>query len=314
MVDASMDNTMEVEARAVEVSAGGRAMVDAGTRMVVLLGHPVHHSYSPAMQNAAFRAAGLNLVYLAAAVPPERLVAAVAAVAALDMPGANVTVPHKERVTSFLDEVVPEARLLGAVNTIVHRDGRLVGHNTDGTGFLRALREAGYDARGEAAVVLGAGGAARAVALSLAMEGAKEVVVFNRSADRAQQLAALVRERGGERAEALSWEALEKQSREARSAFARAGLVVQTTSLGMSPRPEDGPPVPPEWMSANHLAYDLVYNPSETAFLRMARQAGARTAGGAGMLLHQGAAAFELWTGREAPIGVMKQALEACLG
>jgi shikimate dehydrogenase len=309
-----MDNTMEVEARAVEVSAGGRAMVDAGTRMVVLLGHPVHHSYSPAMQNAAFRAAGLNLVYLAAAVPPERLVAAVAAVAALDMPGANVTVPHKERVTSFLDEVVPEARLLGAVNTIVHRDGRLVGHNTDGTGFLRALREAGYDARGEAAVVLGAGGAARAVALSLAMEGAKEVVVFNRSADRAQQLAALVRERGGERAEALSWEALEKQSREARSAFARAGLVVQTTSLGMSPRPEDGPPVPPEWMSANHLAYDLVYNPSETAFLRMARQAGARTAGGAGMLLHQGAAAFELWTGREAPIDAMKQALDACLG
>lgn len=291
-------------------------MINAGTRMVVLLGHPVHHSYSPAMQNAAFRAAGLNLVYLAAAVPPERLAAAVAAVAALDMPGANVTVPHKERATSFLDEVAPEARLLGAVNTVVHRDrdGRLVGHNTDGTGFRRALREAGYDPRGEAAVVLGAGGAARAVALSLAMEGVKEVVVFNRSADRARQLAALVRERGGVRAEALNWEALEKQSLEARSAFARAGLVVQTTSLGMSPRPEDGPPVPPEWMSANHLAYDLVYNPSETAFLRMARQAGARTAGGAGMLLHQGAAAFELWTGREAPVGVMKQALEACLG
>jgi len=289
-------------------------MVDASTRMVVLLGHPVHHSYSPAMQNAAFRAAGLNLVYLAAAVPPERLAAAVAAVAALDMPGANVTVPHKERVTSFLDEVAPEARLLGAVNTIVHRDGRLVGHNTDGTGFRRALREAGYDPRGETAVVLGAGGAARAVALSLALEGAKEIVVFNRSADRAQQLAALVRERGGERAEALSWEALEKQSLEARSAFARAGLVVQTTSLGMSPRPEDGPPVPPEWMSANHLAYDLVYNPSETAFLRMARQAGARTAGGAGMLLHQGAAAFELWTGRDAPLDAMKRALDACLG
>lgn len=288
-------------------------MIDASTRLVVLLGYPVHHSYSPAMQNAAFRAAGLNLVYLAASVPPERLAPAVAAVAALDMPGANVTVPHKERVPAFLDEVAPEARLLGAVNTIVHRNGRLVGHNTDGTGFLRALREAGYDPRGEAVVVLGAGGAARAVAVTLALEGAKEIVVFNRTLDRAHQLAALVRERGCGGAAALGWEALEGQTPEARAAFVRAGLVVQTTSLGMSPRLEDGPPVPPEWMSANHLAYDLVYNPSDTAFLRMARKAGARTAGGAGMLLHQGAAAFELWTGRDAPLAAMKQALEACL-
>ncbi len=287
-------------------------MIDASTRAVVLLGYPVHHSFSPVMQNAAFRAAQVNCVYLAAPVPPERLEAAVAALRALDFVGANVTVPHKERVLSHLDEITREARLIGAVNTIVNMQGRLVGHNTDGYGFIRAVREAGRDPRGEAAVILGAGGGARAVAVALALHGVRELIVFNRTRGRAARLAALVREQGVPAA-AYGWDALETADPQARSAFDRACLVVQTTSLGMHPAVHDRPPVPAAWISANHLVYDLVYNPPETSFLQMARGAGAQTANGLGMLLHQGAVAFELWTGEEAPLETMRQALWSCL-
>lgn len=287
-------------------------MVDAKTRAVALFGYPVHHSFSPAMHNAAFRARGFNCVYLAVPVPPERLGAAVAALAALDFIGANVTVPHKERVLFHLDEVTREARLIGAVNTIVNMGGHLAGHNTDGPGFIRAVRENGGNPCGEAAVILGAGGAARAVAVSLALSGAKELVVFNRTPERAARLAALVRELGV-MAAAYGWDALEAADLRARSAFARAALIVQTTSLGMHPDIAAHPPVPLEWMSANHLVYDLVYNPAETTFLRAARSAGARAANGLGMLLYQGVIAFELWTGEPAPVETMRATLRACL-
>lgn len=310
-------------------------MINAETRAVVLFGYPVHHSFSPALQNAAFQVRRLNYVYLAVSVPPARLEGAVAAVASLDLLGANVTAPHKESVLSFLDEVMPESRLLGAVNTIVNNDGRLIGHNTDGSGFLRAVRETGFDPGGEAVVILGAGGAARAVVVALARYGVKELIIFNRTLARAEGLAALVRKQGVTAA-ACSWDELEAAGPRARSALARAGLIVQTTSLGMHPpatdnrsksrsgvadasaspttddrRPTtDMPPVPPEWISTNHLVYDLVYNPIETAFLKMARMAGARTANGLGMLLYQGVVAFELWTGEQAPVETMRAALE----
>jgi shikimate dehydrogenase len=264
------------------------------------------------MYNAAFQARRLNCVYLAVSVPPARLAAALEALPALDLLGANVTVPYKERVVSFLDETTPDSRLIGAVNTIVHRDGRLVGHNTDGSGFLRAVREAGRDPRGEAAVILGAGGAARAVAVTLALHGVKELVIFNRTVERGAGLAALIRKQGVAAA-AYGWDELAAAGARARSAFARACLIVQTTSLGMHPRTAEAPPVPPEWISANHLVYDLVYNPAETAFLQAARLAGARTANGLGMLLYQGVVAFELWTGQEAPVETMRAALRACL-
>jgi shikimate dehydrogenase len=295
-------------------------MINAETRAVVLFGYPVHHSFSPALQNAAFQIRRLNYVYLAVPVPPARLEGAVAAVAFLDLLGANVTAPHKESVLSFLDEITPESQLLGAVNTIVNNDGRLIGHNTDGSGFLRAVRETGFDPGGETVVILGAGGAARAVVAALARCGVRELIIFNRTLARAEGLAALVRKQGVT-ATACNWDELETAGPRARSALARAGLIVQTTSLGMhlpttdDRRPTtDMPPVPPEWISTNHLVYDLVYNPIETAFLKMARMAGARTANGLGMLLYQGAVAFELWTGEQAPVETMRAALEEVMG
>ncbi|MDI6906734.1 MAG: shikimate dehydrogenase [Thermoanaerobacterales bacterium] len=285
-------------------------MPDAATRLCGLLGHPVRHSLSPAMQNAAFQAAGLNVVYLAFDVLPSELPAAVAAVRALGLAGVNVTVPHKEACLPLLDELDPEASAVGAVNVVVVRDARLVGYNTDGDGFIRALREAGAEPRGRAAFILGAGGAARAVAVALALAGAARITITNRTPERAARLAADLTALGAQ-AGTLSWEALAEEAPEGKTAVAASELIIQTTTLGMHPRADAVPPLPARWFSPRHIACDLVYNPRETRFLAAARARGARVVDGLGMLLHQGAASFELWTGQPAPLEVMRRALEA---
>lgn len=284
-------------------------MINGETRVTGIFGDPVAHTLSPAMHNAAFTALGLNFVYLPFHVRREALAAAVAGIKALGLAGVNITVPHKEAVLPLLDEVAEEARLIGAVNTVVNRGGALVGYNTDATGFLRALQEAGFDPAGRPAVVIGAGGAARAVVVALARAGVWEITIFNRTLSRAAALAELVRAEGIAAA-ALSWADLTGAGKKV---VAQAALVVQTTSLGMHPQEEDAPPVPPEALGPGQLVVDLIYSPPETRFLRLARAAGATTQNGMAMLLHQGAAAFELWTGREAPVGVMRAALENAL-
>ncbi|RJX18724.1 MAG: shikimate dehydrogenase [Desulforudis sp.] len=283
-------------------------MISGRTRVFGLLGFPVSHSVSPAMHNAAFAELGLDCVYTAFPVRPERLKEAVAAVRALDLGGVNVTVPHKESVGSFLDQLAEEARLIGAVNTIVVQDGRLVGHNTDAGGFHRSLTEAGFEIAGKKVVLLGAGGAARGASVQLALAGVRRVVFVNRTVARAEALAALIKRLGGQSA-ALSWDENEALERE----ITAADLVVQTTTLGMHPDTESCPPVLPQWLRRGQLVYDMVYNPRQTRFLQMAAEVGALTVSGAGMLLHQGALAFELWTGRQAPLDVMRGALEGAL-
>lgn len=276
------------------------AGISGTTRTVALLGSPVEHSRSPAMQNAAFVALRLDYRYLPFAVPPGALRDAVKGVRALGMVGANLTVPHKERVIPYLDELSREARLIGAVNTIVRRGQRLIGHNTDAGGFLRAFREdTGGRVRGERFLVLGAGGAARAVAIALAMAGARGIAIVNRSGDRALELV-----RRGRRAfPDMEWSAPGVRSLPtARDVYA----VIQCTSLGL--RPGDPSPLPREWLEPRLIVYDLIYH-APTALLRDAQGLGARHAGGLGMLLHQGALAFTLWTGRRAPVAVMKRAL-----
>jgi shikimate dehydrogenase len=216
------------------------------------------------------------------------------------MVGANLTVPHKERVIPYVDELSQEARLIGAVNTIVRRGERLIGHNTDAGGFLRAFREdTGGRVRDERFLVLGAGGAARAVVIALAMAGARSIAIVNRSVDRALGLI-----RRGRRAfPDVEWSAPGVRSLpSARDVDA----VIQCTSLGL--RPGDPSPLPREWLEPRLIVYDLIYN-VPTALLRDAQRLGARHAGGQGMLLHQGALAFTLWTGRQAPVAVMKGAL-----
>ncbi|MDI3281258.1 MAG: shikimate dehydrogenase [Bacillota bacterium] len=278
-------------------------MPGASTGLVALLGDPVAHSISPAMQNAAFRTAGLDLVYLAFRVPAEELGAAVAGLRALGAVGANVTVPHKVAVLQWLDELSPEARLLGAVNTVVREKGRLVGHNTDAYGFRRALEE-GLGRLPRTAVIAGAGGAARAAALELARAGAARLTVVNRTPERGQALVEEVRRHfPGCRAEALPLGV------EMAEALRGAELLVNATSVGMWPHSEEPPLLDPDWLPPGLVVCDLVYNPRETALIRAARARGLPTVTGEQMLLYQGARAFELWTGQPAPVEEMRRAL-----
>jgi shikimate dehydrogenase len=246
------------------------------------------------MHNAAFQALRLDYRYLPFAVRPAALKDAVSGLRALGIVGANLTIPHKERAIPYLDELSREARLIGAVNTIVRRGERLIGHNTDAGGFLRAFRE---DTGGHF-LVLGAGGAARAVVVALAMAGARSIAVVNRSAGRALDLI-----RRGRRAfPGVEWSA---PTVRALPSAREVRAVIQCTSVGL--HPGDPSPLPREWLEPWLIVYDLVYN-IPTALLRDAKRVGARHAGGLGMLLHQGALAFTLWTARKAPIAVMRRA------
>lgn len=284
-------------------------MINGKTIVYGIIGHPVEHSFSPAMHNAALTELGLNAVYVPFCPPPEKLKEAVDGIRALGIVGVNVTVPYKETVIPYLDELSAGAQRCGAVNTIVHRRGILTGHNTDGEGFIRALQEDyGFNPARGAAVLLGAGGAARAVAMALAGQGCPELILVNRQVARATQLANLVTAVTGVKVQAYPWAAGDGQLADVAR---EAALFVNCTPAGMSgasggqvtwPLPEGVP-------GAGQLACDLVYNPPLTPFLKRATAQGAQVANGLGMLLYQGILALELWTGREAPVEIMRRAL-----
>jgi len=273
------------------------------TKLVGLIGWPVEHSLSPAMHNSAFAALKLNWCYVPLPVPPERLGEAVAGLRALGFMGANVTVPHKEAVMPYLDEVAPEAQVIGAVNTIVVCEEKLMGYNTDWRGFLAALSEGDFDPQGKRVVVLGAGGAARAVVYALAQAGA-QVTVLNRTPARAQ---ALIQD-FSPLFPSPSLLSLPLTPQTLRERTSEAHLLVNATPVGMWPEVDES--LWPEGLSfPGHLTvFDLVYTPRQTKLLRQAREAGAKVIGGLGMLVHQGAVAFELWTGERAPVETMYEA------
>lgn len=279
-------------------------------RQLGLIGYPVGHSVSPAMHNAAFAHQKMNCHYAAWAVDPANLKDAVAGIRALGFLGANVTIPHKEAVMDLLDEVAPTARQVGAVNTIVNRGGRLIGYNTDGWGFLSSLEEAGVKLPGLDVVVLGAGGAARAIALGLARSRVARVVISNRTPERAERLAAEISRLVAD----VPVTAVEALSPEERTALIDAGLVVNCTPLGMQ-GPSAGLSAMPDinLLPQQAVVYDTVYTPQETRLLKEARQRGLRAVGGLGMLVHQGACAWEYWFGRRGPVGVMTGAARAAL-
>lgn len=283
--------------------------ISGRTRVCGIVGWPVEHSFSPAMHNAAFAALELDYVYVPFPVPPSNLPGAVTAVRDLGLAGVNVTIPHKTAVLPLLDELSREARLTGAVNTIVNRSGRLIGDNTDGKGFLRSLVEnAKFLPSGKTALILGAGGAARALAIELALAGAKKLVITNRSQERAAELAGFITEKTGVKAEIVPWPAGRFETIPG-EALLEADLVVQATPLGMYPNDVSAVPLPFELFRPGQVACDLVYNPVETIFLKRAARAGATVVDGLGMLLYQGALSFEMWTGVAAPLEVMRDAL-----
>ncbi len=269
-----------------------------------IIGFPIGHSISPAFQQAALDHLGIDADYQAWEVDPEGVGEFLQALRQPDKLGINVTVPHKETVIPFLDEMDEGAREAGAVNTVVHREGRLIGYNTDSHGFLQALREArNFRCEGRRVLVLGAGGAARGVVLALIREGVSDLVIANRTFARGERLASLARERG------IACRAIEMSWNELALAAVSADLIVNCTTVGMSHGPDAAhsllleQQIPP-----TALVYDLVYNPMETPLLRAAGRAGASTLGGIQMLVHQGAASFELWTGQPGPIPVMLEA------
>lgn len=289
--------------------------IDGATRVCGLIGQPVEHTFSPVIHNTAFGALNLNCVYLPFEVFPEYLGAALAAVRALNLAGINVTIPHKETVLTHLDEVDQEARLMGAVNTVVNRAGRLVGYNTDGRGFLEAVAgRAGFVPGGSKILLLGAGGAARAVAVKMAMSGADQINVANRTPDRAADLVETLSRYTPARAHYLSWEPFGKVFSDALlNAVKQADLIVQCTPLGMYPAADRAPEFPFEVLQSRQLVCDLVYNPVRTKFLSAAQDAGAQVVDGLEMLVRQGAIAFELWTDQKAPVELMREALELYL-
>ena len=272
------------------------------TARVGIIGYPLGHSISPAFQQAALDELEIDARYVAWPTPPEELAARVDSLRANDVLGANVTVPHKQAVMPMLDEVLPVAESIGAVNTIINRDGLLIGANTDASGFTRSLeQEARFSVARKRALIVGAGGAARAVAFGLAWEGVSELVIVNRTAERAAELARDVSETTATETRGGGFEDV--------SNAASFDLIVNCTSMGMAggPEPEGVPPIE-GLLKRGVLVCDLVYNPQVTPLLRLARERGAWVLGGIGMLVYQGAAAFEFWTEREPPEDIMYSA------
>ena len=276
--------------------------ISGTTTMLGLIGTPVAHSKSPAMYNHCFQKFGLDWAYLAFDVPAERAGEAVAAIRTLHMRGANVTMPCKNAVIPFLDELTPAARAIQAVNTIVNEDGVLVGHNTDGCGYTQNLRRNGIEVEGKKIVLLGGGGAASAIAIQAALEGAAEIAVFNlRDAfwPRVEQgLKAIAQAAPGC---AISLRDLEDRAA-LKAAIDRCDILSNATRVGMAPYEDQSNITDGSWYRPDLVVTDVVYAPPETKMLREARAAGCKTCDGPGMLLCQGAEAFRLYSGLEMPV------------
>ena len=280
-----------------------RNMVISGkTRLCGLIGDPVEHTMSPVMHNAAFREMGLDYLYVPFRVKQGELAKAIDGMKALNIRGLNVTIPHKVAVIPFLDELDHLAEKIGAVNTIVNDDGVLRGYNTDGAGFLQALLERGIEPAGKNVVILGAGGASRAISFALADRGA-HLVILNRlvEMDWAEKLAHEISNVFKKEVKAL-----ELNEDNLKMVLGDADVLVNATSVGMSPNTTETP-VPATLLKSGLVVFDIVYNPLKTRLLREADEAGAKTISGIDMLVRQGALSFEKWTGQKAPVDLMKK-------
>ena len=285
----------------------GNSIISGKTKICGVIGDPIEHTVSPMMHDAAFKKLGLDYIYIPFRVRKEELDKAVAGIRALNIRGLNVTIPHKVAILPMLNGLDPLAEKIGAVNTIVNNNGDLKGYNTDATGFLQALQERGVEPGGKTVVVLGAGGASRAISYILAERDA-HLTILNRQLELAW---------AEELARRLSHDfkkevgVLELNSENLTTALAGADILVNATSVGMSPDSEESP-VPARLLKPDLTVFDIVYNPIRTRLLKEAGAAGARTIRGVDMLAWQGALSFEKWTGQPAPLDLMrKEAIKA---
>lgn len=278
------------------------------TRVFGIIGWPVTHSLSPVMHNAAFEYLGLDFCYVPFAVREGCLESAIRSMQSLNIAGINVTIPHKESVLPYLSEITEDAQIIGAVNTIKVADDKLIGYNTDGIGFISSLKEAGFSVKGRSLLVLGGGGAAKAVVFQSAAEGAIEIIIANRTFNKAR----LLKEQVKEHFPSLKADAAGTGYKELKGIVDKVDIVINTTSLGL--QKEDPLPFPKELLYNRLFICDLIYNPPETGLIAYAKKSGCQYINGLGMLLHQGAAAFKLWTGAEPPLEIMRKALEEVIG
>lgn len=277
-------------------------MVSGKTQLLGVIGHPIKHSLSPKMHNAAFDASGADFVYVPLDVMPEDLGAAVRGLRALGFRGFNVTMPHKEEIIPFVDDLDDAARISGAVNTVRIEDHKMLGMNTDGEGFLEACREAGVDFRDRRVLVAGAGGASAAVSAAMLAEGVGELRIVNRTLERAERLAKKLRE-AYPRVD-VSVHPFEEMER----AASGAGVLINTTYLGM--KDGDPLPLPEEAIGASEAVCDAVYRAgSETPLIRVARERRVRAVTGERMLIYQGVQAYRIWTGQDPDVEVMSRGL-----
>jgi shikimate dehydrogenase len=278
------------------------------TKFVGLIGYKLKHSISPQFQQAAFDYLRLDISYEVWETAKDDLPKVVEGIRDPSKLGANVTIPYKEAVLPLLDDVDNDARRIGAVNTIVNRGDKLIGYNTDASGFMRALREDGFSPINKRVVLLGAGGVARAVGFALVDAGVKKLVILNRTQSRGEALAWDLKVSDAE-VVALSW-----KDGKTLTALGECDLLVNGTSVGMKDSAGEGrSPIGIGLIPKRALVYDVVYNPIETPLLAAAKKAGARTLGGLPMLVYQGAASLEFWTGKSAPIDIMMRTAKRAL-
>jgi len=276
--------------------------------LVGVFGHPVAENPTIIMQEAAFKALGLNFRYLTIEVRPEDLQTAVQGLRAFNMKGINLTIPHKVEVLKYLDVIAEDARLIGAVNTVYRQGDQLFGENTDGKGFITSLRQdAASDPQGKNVVVLGAGGAARAITVELALAGANQITVVNRDKNRGETLVSLLNTKTRVKASFIPWDSTY-------AVPAGTDVLVNATSIGLYPDIHARPNLDYDTILPTMIVCDVIPNPPHTIFLKEAEKRGAKTLDGLGMLVHQGTIGFKIWTGMEAPAEVMKNALKQEFG
>lgn len=276
-------------------------IISGKTRICGVIGDPIEHTLSPIIQNAAFKALDLDYVFLAFKVSPNQVDKAIAGMRALEIVGLNVTMPHKEAVIKNLDQIDENAKFLNAVNTIHNKDGQLIGYNTDGIGAIKALKENGSNPKGKKILLLGAGGSARAIAYALAKQ-TDELIILNRTVSVAKKIVNLLNKTLNKKilADSLTTQKI-------REHIQQSDILINATSVGMKPNSNQSL-IPKQLIKPKMTIMDIVYNPVETKLAREAKSAGAKVVSGTEMLIYQGAASFEIWTGKTAPVEVMRKA------
>lgn len=279
------------------------------TRLAGFYAKPAKHSISPKMHNTAFQELGIDAVYLAFEVDEKNLATSIQAIRSLNMLGVNLSMPHKTAAVAFMDELSPTAELTGAINTVVNLDGRLIGHTTDGTGFMASLQELSINPIGQEITILGGGGAAVAIIAQAALDGVKTINVGLRNLSSKEML----RNKLGQIAQQTKCEinVFDMEKQEALSQVLKQSvLLINATNMGMHPQVKESPIKDPNLLRADLAVYDIIYNPRETLLLKQAKAVGAKTCNGLPMLVHQGAEAFKLWTGQTMPVEKIKKIVE----